>query len=867
VTTFDGQPGANWNVCALATFDDGAGDALYAAGNFSEIGNQPIASIARWNGADWSPLANDINGVVFALTVFDDGSGPALYAGGHFTIPAIGANNIARWDGQQWTVLGSGVDNSVFALEVFDDGGGAALYAAGAFANAGASPAGCVAKWNGAVWSPLRTGLVWPSAPAYAYGSALAVFDDGGGPQLYVGGAFTLAGGQPAINLARWSSVGWSSVGGTDTWATISSLRVFDDGHSGALLYAGGSFTTIGGTAANRVARWNGSAWAALASGLNSSVTTLGVFENANGSELIATGGFTLASGVSASHIAKWNGLSWSAMGSGIGNNPTDGFAVQSFDDGHGPRLFVGGDFQSVGGVPARRIAAWNGTAWSPVGEGLNSGVRALATFDDGHAMRLFAGGEFTHAGGFALKSIGEWNGALWSPLGAGITRAQGSSSVQALTMFDDGSGSALYVGGYFDHAGGLPASNIAKWSGSSWSALGSGANGAVQALASFDDGSGPALYAGGLFTIAGGGAVANGIAKWNGLSWSGVGGGLSSLPASALATFDDGTGTALYVGGSFFAVGSLQVSSIAKWNGATWSALGNGIGGTVAALCTFDDGSGPALYAGGTFTGAGGAPVNNIAKWNGSSWSALSTGLDGGVYSLRAFDNGNGPVLVAGGDFLTAGGVAANRLAKWNGTNWSAVGSGANGAVLALAAHDDSSGPALFAGGLFTDALDSHDSFLAKWGCPFARIGTSFCTSTTTSNGCLPLISAWGHSSASATSTFTIFVANVPGQRTGMTFYGLDGPSAAPWGTTATSLLCVKPPLQRMDSMNSGGVAGACNGLLTQDWNAFVVNHPAALGNPFSRGQIVWAQAWFRDPPSPRHSALSNGLVFAVGP
>ena len=68
--------------------------------------------------------------------------------------------------------------------------------------------------------------------------------------------------------------------------------------------------------------------------------------------------------------------------------------------------------------------------------------------------------------------------------------------------------GSDLYVGGYFTTAGGIGASNIAKWNGNSWSALGSGIGGghgpyppSVYALAIFAGD----LYAGGHFTIAGG--------------------------------------------------------------------------------------------------------------------------------------------------------------------------------------------------------------------------------------------------------------------------------------------------------------------------------------------------------------------------
>jgi hypothetical protein len=69
--------------------------------------------------------------------------------------------------------------------------------------------------------------------------------------------------------------------------------------------------------------------------------------------------------------------------------------------------------------------------------------------------------------------------------------------SLNALAM----SGSDLYAGGDFTKAGGNPASRIAKWNGTNWTALGSGLNGTVRALAV----SGSDLYVGGSFTTAGG--------------------------------------------------------------------------------------------------------------------------------------------------------------------------------------------------------------------------------------------------------------------------------------------------------------------------------------------------------------------------
>jgi hypothetical protein len=53
----------------------------------------------------------------------------------------------------------------------------------------------------------------------------------------------------------------------------------------------------------------------------------------------------------------------------------------------------------------------------------------------------------------------------------------------------------------------------------------------------------------------------------------------------------------------------------------------------------------------------------------------------------------------------------------------------------------------------------------------------------------------------------------------------------------------------------------------LSVDWNAFIATNPGALGNPFLAGQAVYAQGWFRDPPAPKTTSLSNALKFTVCP
>mgnify|MGYP001245501741 CR=1 FL=1 len=144
--------------------------------------------------------------------------------------------------------------------------------------------------------------------------------------------------------------------------------------------------------------------------------------------------------------------------------------------------------------------------------------------------------------------------------------------------------------------------------------------------------------------------------------------------------------------------------------------------------------------------------------------------------------------------------------------------------------------------------------------------VPSTYCTAGTTSNGCVPQISGSGQPSASAASGFTIAANAVEGQKSGLILYGVTGRLAAPW-FGGSSYLCVKSPAQRTGTLNSGGTAGSCDGVMSIDWNAYMSSHPNALGQPLQVGQVVNAQAWFRDPAAPGETNLSNGLEFTVCP
>lgn len=141
-----------------------------------------------------------------------------------------------------------------------------------------------------------------------------------------------------------------------------------------------------------------------------------------------------------------------------------------------------------------------------------------------------------------------------------------------------------------------------------------------------------------------------------------------------------------------------------------------------------------------------------------------------------------------------------------------------------------------------------------------------SYCTAGTTTNGCNATLASSGTPSASATSGFVITASHVEGQKQGLFFYSLSGPQSQPWGG-GTSFLCLRTPSQRAPAATSGGTMNACDGSLSLDWNALRASSPTILGAPFQGGESVWLQAWFRDPPAPKSTSLSDALAFTVAP
>jgi hypothetical protein len=335
--------------------------------------------------------------------------------------------------------------------------------------------------------------------PATTNVSALTLWDpDGAGPLpplLVAAGTFTMAGSTPALNIATWDGVAWSTLGSGIVGAYLDALAVLPDGR----LVVSGSFTSAGGVPVNNIAVWNGTAWSSLGTGMDNEVFALAV---SHAGDLYAGGLFTTAGGVTCNRIARWDAAvgGWSSVGTGTHNGVNN--AVYAIGVLPNNDVVVGGSFTTAGGALSRYVARWNGTAWSPLGASISSAVLTLVVMPNSDVV---VGGLFAAAG-----RIARWNGSSWSTLGAGL-------DIQPLCLqaLEDGS---VIAGGWFHFAGGVPVNNVARWDGAAWSGFGSGVNlpagvgSYVIAQAVMPNGD---LIVGGNFTIAGGNPAAY-LARWS---------------------------------------------------------------------------------------------------------------------------------------------------------------------------------------------------------------------------------------------------------------------------------------------------------------------------------------------------------------
>lgn len=400
--------GGSTGVLALAV--DATGAVIAAGGfvDIAVPRGTRLNYVARFSGDTWTPLGSGM-GTRSVHSVAVSPVGNDVYFGGSFVnAGSTSAANAARWSGDTWHALGTGgINDTVNSLAV---GMGSQLFAVGSFSTAGTVVANGIGSWNGSSWQSLGTSpggathlAVASSGDLYVGGNQpFAMWDGtswtppllrrrvdalaaGQGGSVYVGYTAPTSSWSSASFIQRWNGTAFSYT--PELPPGIKSLVVMPDG----TVYAGNLSTTW---MYGDLAHWNGSAWQIENARVNGSIRALAVAPG--GADLLVAGSFTSDGYLQLANIARWDGTRYYGLGSGL-SGPV--YAVAVGPDGF---VYAGGDFTEAGGAPANRIARWDGSAWEPLGDGVDGAVYAIA-FLDGDVI---LGGAFQTAGGVASPFI-----------------------------------------------------------------------------------------------------------------------------------------------------------------------------------------------------------------------------------------------------------------------------------------------------------------------------------------------------------------------------------------------------------------------------------------------------------------------------
>jgi len=617
-----------WNPSTDDRISDLAVDAsgnVIVAGEFNTVNNTQRLFLAKVSGTGVGALDLTWNPKPYGSvnTVAIDAGGNIVIGGLFVQVGTTDRPHLAKVSG-----TGAGTvdptwnptaDATIFSLAIDATGN---IFVSGAFDNIGGQTRHYLAKLSGtgqgladATWNPGVTGYVYAVTP-YA-------------GDVYMGGYFTNIGGQNRSNLARLSG---SGTGAAAFWQPQVSSIVEDIAVDGdGTVYVVGDFGVVNNWIVRGVAKLSGvdgsvdTNWLAKADSTVYSVV------------LDGTGKVRIGGAFSKIDEAPAGGfVVVDANSDAVAHATTDapGYAYTVLRQADGG-LIVGGRFWKAGTAFRNNLLRLrpDGTLdpfWNPsLEDKLYKSVFALAT---DASDNVYVGGEFDSIGGLPRTNLARVEGhgygavdATWDPAVQG--------AVFAITVDETG---FVYIGGDFDEAGRKPRAFVAKLSASgagdadaNWDAS------ADERVASISIDQAGDVFAGGFFLNIGGQpqkylAKLSSVTGAANATWNPV------LDDWVIAVSAESNGT-VYAGGLFDHIDGAVRGGIARLSGsgsgvldATWNPNPS-TEGTVYALVTDAQGN---VFVGGDFDSMGGQSRANLAKLSGigtglasPTWNPTTTG------------------------------------------------------------------------------------------------------------------------------------------------------------------------------------------------------------------------------------------------
>jgi len=249
------------------------------------------------------------------------------------------------------------------------------LFVTGDFTSAGGIAVTNIARWDGAQWHSMGYAPP-PNSPLTGESSIDAVTTKG--EELFICER-TVDYDFPrgVIRLKKWANGSWTDLGGSlhltgmqpTVWPIQSIVCI------GTNVFISGQFL-INELSAINIVRWDGTTWSAVAHPFDSNPLDSNIGMGpmiSDGTNLFTALQSTMGSSAEVK-LAKWNGTHWKILGTGVAFSPfwphVSSLAIRGRD------LFIGGNFNSAGGKPADFLALWHdfpevtltGRGWQPNG-------------------------------------------------------------------------------------------------------------------------------------------------------------------------------------------------------------------------------------------------------------------------------------------------------------------------------------------------------------------------------------------------------------------------------------------------------------------------------------------------------------------
>ncbi len=631
------------------------------------------ADVWRRSGSNWSRIGGDgLNGSwsnftyegVYSLAI----NGDALYAG-------LGSN---AGDAEVWTCsLASscaawtkvGGDNTGLTTS-HETVRSMTIHQGSLYVGAGDGAGdGDVYKYNGGTsWTQIGGDALNSGWASGTYERVQSITSDG--TYLYAGLATTAGDAE----VWRWNGTAWTKIGGdavNSSWADATYEYVYSMTAYGGNLYAGLAITA--GDA--EVWRWDGTTWTKIGGDAVNSSWADATYECVcslvnDGTNLYAG----LGSGSGDGEIYKWNGTTWTKIGGDNLNSGFGGTAAGIYSmvyDTANSKLYAG--VQSSYGAYAWEF---NGTTWTLIGGASLNGSWSHFTASNVMSMTSHNGKMYIGLGsGVGSAVVYEYDGTNYTAIGGNGTKSSWAygndgtyETVQSLISYNG----QLYAGLGTSAGDG----EVWRYNGSTWSQVGGDSVNSSWSTSQYVNDM--AVWNGKLYATTYSGGSNGYVYEFNGTSWTNRGGGTGNVNGITNGAYSGAFSLVPYNDRLCMGFGqNTNMADVWCWTGSgNWSQIGgDGVNSSwnssaiiIQRLATYNG-----MLVAGTSDDTNRDPA--VWVYNGTSWTKIGGGGINGSWSdvvyYRVFS-----FAVYNGELYTGLGYGGNNghIWKWNGTTWAQV-------------------------------------------------------------------------------------------------------------------------------------------------------------------------------------------------